>query len=161
MSTISKEDYDKIYPGDHLVNHKEFKKHIDTSGIYSPFVLSMKLGNTEWMGSYNYAPTGFREVSLEEFAQKQFDGFPILHEQRQLFHENDGTKLERMIPASFTFYSGDCGYAMERDYWKKTVRYYLFEKCKHNWVYTRNLGRCYNEYQCDNCGAINAVDSGD
>jgi hypothetical protein len=157
---ISKEDYDKIYLGDGLVNHQELKKHFDLSGIYSPFGLSIN-NDKSWMGSYNYAPVGFREVSIEEFAQKRFDGHPIIHEHRQLFHNHDGSKLGKMISADFTIYSGDCGYAIERDYWKKTVRYYLFEKCEHNWVYTRNLGRCYNEYQCDNCGAVNAVDSGD
>jgi len=161
MSKISKEDHDKIYPGDGMVNHREFGKHLDTNGLYSPFVFSMRLGETDWMGSYNHAPTGFREVSSEEFAQKQFDGFPILHEQRQLLQTSDGAKMERMIQADLTFYSGDCGYAMERDYWKKTVRYYLFEKCRHKWVHTRNLGRCYNEYRCDSCGAIDAVDSSD
>jgi hypothetical protein len=28
-------------------------------------------------------------------------------------------------------------------------------------VHTRNLGRCYNEYKCEHCGELNAVDSGD
>lgn len=31
----------------------------------------------------------------------------------------------------------------------------------HNWVYVKNLGKCYNQYKCSKCGAINNVDSSD
>jgi hypothetical protein len=158
---LSKEDHDKIFPEAGLVNHQEFKKRFNTGGLYSPFVLASHLDDMAWFGSYNYAPIGFREITVEEFAQKRFEGFPILHEDRQLFYANDGTKFEKRIDATITLFSGNMGYALERDYWKKTVRYYAFEKCKHNWVYTRNLGRCYNEYVCEHCGSVNQVDSSD
>lgn len=29
----------------------------------------------------------------------------------------------------------------------------------HHWVYVENLGRCYNRYKCEHCGAVNDVDS--
>jgi hypothetical protein len=157
---ISQEDYDKIYPGDGMVNHLELRKHLNIEGLYSPFGLSIK-DDKSWMGSYNYAPVGFREVILEEFAQARFDGSLLIHQHRQVFYQHDGTKLDKMVSADFTFYSGNCGYAIERNYWEKTVRYYLFEKCVHDWVHTRNLGKCYNEYKCEKCGTYNTVDSGD
>ena len=31
----------------------------------------------------------------------------------------------------------------------------------HEWVFDKNLGRCYNRYRCTLCSAINDVDSSD
>lgn len=36
------------------------------------------------------------------------------------------------------------------------------ENCDgHNWVFSKNLGKCYNQYKCSKCGKINNVDSSD
>jgi hypothetical protein len=32
---------------------------------------------------------------------------------------------------------------------------------KHEWVETKNLGRCYNQYECKKCGSIHKIDSSD
>jgi hypothetical protein len=35
-------------------------------------------------------------------------------------------------------------------------------ECSHrNHVHVRNLGRCYNEYRCTDCGTVFSIDSGD
>lgn len=34
-------------------------------------------------------------------------------------------------------------------------------KCIHEMGFSRNLGRCYNEYKCTKCGMIQTVDSSD
>ena len=34
-------------------------------------------------------------------------------------------------------------------------------KCVHTMEFSRNLGRCYNEYKCSKCGKIENVDSSD
>lgn len=31
----------------------------------------------------------------------------------------------------------------------------------HEWQFAKNLGRCYNQYQCIHCQAVQNVDSGD
>jgi hypothetical protein len=33
--------------------------------------------------------------------------------------------------------------------------------CEHDWQFSRNLGRCYNEYICRKCNAVDKVDSSD
>ena len=39
---------------------------------------------------------------------------------------------------------------------------HVSEKCEgHQWIFTRNLGRCYNEYRCARCGKLSEVDSSD
>ncbi len=36
-----------------------------------------------------------------------------------------------------------------------------YESCDHVWKFDVNLGRCYNQYKCTKCGALEQVDSGD
>jgi len=158
---IKPDNYEKIFPGEGLVNHQEFEKQANTGGIYSPFVLALQINDLDWMGSYNYSPTGFTEISTEEFSQKQFEGFPVLHTQRQLIYNNDGSPLQKMIVADMTFFSGCCGYAIERSYYEKTIKYYVFEKCSHSWLHTKNIGKCFNEYTCQKCKSVKQVDSSD
>lgn len=35
------------------------------------------------------------------------------------------------------------------------------EGCYHDWKWVRELGRCYNLYECEICGREDRVDSGD
>lgn len=45
--------------------------------------------------------------------------------------------------------------------WGWVVEGSVNHKCIHEWRHTRNLGNCYNEYECTKCGSKKKVDSGD
>jgi hypothetical protein len=154
-------DKSKIYVGEGKVDHQELHKVVGHNGLVSPFGIQGMLGDMEWLGRYNVAPTNFREVEEAEFAQMHMDGYMVMTEERQLLEYHDGTKIPSRIHCTLFIHSGNCGYAIERDYWKKKVRYYRFDKCIHNWVHTEVLGRCYNRYTCSKCGEKQSIDSGD
>lgn len=130
-----------------------------------------------WMGEYNDAPPGWRQIDEKYLAQSTRFGreSPMKTESRQIMQNN------KLIPVTLYVYSDGTGVGIEIDYWghnadgvgyfylprpvnKKEllhVRWYTFERCKHNMEHTRNLGNCYNEYTCSKCGYIERIDSGD
>jgi len=67
-------------------------------------------------------------------------------------HNYPDTPENRHRYAHFTCLCGNCtgwGYVHES------------QTCVHDWEYSRNVGRCLNEYKCIHCGKLNQVDSSD
>ena len=128
-------------------------------------------------GSYNEAPSNWREISPDEFASKFF-GMPPLHcnhEYRQILMKDSKGK-EVYTPVRL-FWSGLdlTGVAMVHEYWTKTLRHFAFG-CEHDYVelseaemqrwekqtggkFTR--GNCFHNYRCKKCHALTSVDSSD
>ncbi len=120
---------------------------------------------------YNELPPNFREITEKEFAQSHFFTYGFERfENRQCFRDADGKDLDRMIEVDLFFMFDKTGYAMERDFWAGTIKYYKFG-CQHNYeqlsqdeCHKRKImhfGMCYHVYECSECGHIQAVDSSD
>ena len=130
----------------------------------------------EKFGGYSWCPPNFQPCEPGEF-WSFFGSYgtvcPQEHRQFVLPDEVPTEKVHRAMgskPMSSVhmFYgSGDKGYAVVVDYWdydeNKPVpyvpRFFKFYLCDHEIKHTRNLGNCYNEYQCTKCGWTYNIDS--
>jgi len=120
-------------------------------------------------GGYNDPPPNFQPCDPDEFHHWFSSyGFFANREFRQFVVPGGPNKW---VESVYLYYGkGDAGYATFYTYeyspeskagYKYTVHYYKFYICDHEVKHTRNLGRCYNEYQCTKCGWTYAVDSSD
>lgn len=53
------------------------------------------------------------------------------------------------------------GFVLLSEYARGRVHYGTFAFCEHAHVETKNLGRCYNRYDCRDCGLSWTIDSSD
>lgn len=128
----------------------------------------------EW-GDYNDSLPNLTELTTEDFAQSGFFTWSITGVE---FRQIDPKKLNeaKLLYGIFTTYTGarifyvgspnENGFVMVNDYWAKTVRYFRFTKCEHDYedVTGKNgkpVWNCYHYYKCRKCGQQNEVDSSD
>ena len=115
----------------------------------------------DW-GRYNDPPPGLQEITFEEFAQSGFFTWCLeKFETRYVDLSRAGNEnLTGWIHLRM-FYTnhGDC-YAMSGDYWGKTVRFFKFAKCYHDYQEIGSRGwNCYHVCKCTKCGEIWEYDS--
>lgn len=79
------------------------------------------------------------------------------------YHENQLVRSETDL-GSLTFEvfhkNSYRGIALVTDYWAGKVYYFKFG-CSHPNDKQTNIGRCYNQYDCPDCGRSKKIDSGD
>ncbi len=106
---------------------------------------------------YNDPPVALREISAEEFAKCSVTNhIPSHMEFRQMWLNS---KLEKcmsspdgkMISAQLFWMADDTGYAISTDYWKGTIRYFLFG-CNHD-LEQKKFDASTQEYNCKKCHA--------
>lgn len=126
-------------------------------------------------GGYNDSLPNLTELTTEEFAQSGFFTWSITGiEFRQIHPEK--LNEANLLGEKFTTHTGaniffvgspyENGFVLIRDYWNKTVRYFRFTKCEHDYeeVTGKNgkpVWNCYHYYVCRKCGQRNEVDSSD
>lgn len=127
----------------------------------------------EW-GNFNDSLPNLTELTAEQFSQSGFFTWPISGiEFRQIepsrFNIGKIFTPVKCYTAAIVFYVGspnENGFVMVNDYWAKTVRYFRFTKCEHDYedVTGKNgkpVWNCYHYYVCRKCGQRNEVDSSD
>jgi hypothetical protein len=122
-------------------------------------------------GKFNDPPTGFKEITPEQFAQS---GFFTWCKVNMEFRQIDSARIKPdvlLFPAKYmlavTMFYMNHGehFAIGNDYWEKRVRYFTFAECYHDWkeISPKEAGgpayNCYHYYKCTKCGAKNEVDS--
>jgi len=124
-------------------------------------------------GRYNDSLPNLIEITAEEFAQSGFFTWCLqAYETRQILPENLAnakllTPIKTYLGAQIFYFGSpnEDGFVMANDYWAKSMRYFKFAKCHHEYeeVSGASLGRpqwnCYHYYKCKKCGNINEVDS--
>lgn len=116
-------------------------------------------------------PPNFREISEKEFAQsKYFTYSPKFVEFRQvndpkavsLFKWGEpGRERSHVFDVRLYYFYDGTGLGIVGDYWGGRVRYFSFAVCEHLNRTERNIGRCLNEYICNECGFKETIDSSD
>jgi hypothetical protein len=122
-------------------------------------------------GGFNNAPPGFKEITVEQFAQSGFftwckEGLEF----RQIYLTPEQQKdMLSPVPYGFSitmFYMNhDEHFAIGHDYWGKKVRYFTFADCYHDWkeISAKEAGKpafnCYHYCKCTKCGASWEYDS--
>lgn len=133
----------------------------------------------EWLQKFgvhdfNTAPVGWREIHLQEYAQKAHSYSPQFIDFRQMLRLQDGTELKRMIQGTLWFYSDGTGLMVEFEYTKLVngrygfePRYYAFG-CAHIWgaaltpeEQARLIDQHDHGYKCQKCGYFEMVNSSD
>lgn len=127
----------------------------------------------EW-GNFNDSLPNLTELTEADFAQSGFFTWCITGlEYRQIKPEsfNAGKVFTpvKCYTAAKIFYVGspnENGFVLINDYWAKTVRYFRFTKCEHDYeeVTGKNgkpVWNCYHYYKCRKCGKNHEVDSSD
>lgn len=126
-------------------------------------------------GGFNDAPPNLREITAKEFAQSGFFTWTIIGiEYRQITSEqfNKGNifkPVNTIVPCHLFFLNSayDSGFIILNDYWGKTIRYFKFAECVHDYkeITAAEAGKrafnCYHYYRCTICGQQNEVDSSD
>lgn len=126
-------------------------------------------------GPHNEVPTGFREITEEEFSKSYFFHYtPEEHEFRQfVIPDPEGKhRYGNCVKGVhlYRFFDGT-GIALVSEYWEGKVRYFKFG-CQHDYSVTlspeecrsRNIphyGNCYHVYECSKCKHVLAQDSSD
>lgn len=125
----------------------------------------------EKWGRFNDPPTGFKEITAEQFAQS---GFFTWCKEKMEFRQIDPERIDqsKLLSPIKTFFAitmfymnhGE-HYAIANDYWDKKVRYFTFADCYHDWkeISPAEAGgpayNCYHYYKCSKCDAHWEVDS--
>jgi len=123
----------------------------------------------------NAVPTGFREITAEEFAKSYFFTYDPEATERRQFHPSpvtDATGKSPLCNAILYHYFDGTGIVMMQDYWAGKVRYFAFG-CAHEYEHDsqkaldlcRERGitmyRCDHARLCTKCGHLMVVDSSD
>jgi len=120
----------------------------------------------KWGGHYNHLPPNVREISFEEFAQSGFftwckEGMEF----RQVsFKDVDPKNLLKPVSdglhsITMFYMNHDSHFIMMSDYWGKTVRFFTFTDCYHEYDCGVGTGNCLHLYTCKKCGYKWEVDS--
>ena len=133
----------------------------------------LKAHEKEW-GNYNDAPTGFTEITAEEFAQSGFFTWcKEAIEFRQicrfngakLFNQTEGKKSlhgwDKMLAVTMFFMNHGDHYAVANDYWASKVRYFKFATCFHDYQELTSTRMCWHVCKCTKCGHVWEYDSSD
>lgn len=64
-------------------------------------------------------------------------------------------------PAEYTAHKENCGHEVEYKYMLGRPGHFEMRTRRVQDVTVRNIGRCYNEYTCNECGCTWSVDSSD
>lgn len=119
-------------------------------------------------GGFNDFPPGWREVSMEDFAQSDyFTWNPKFEEFRQML--NPEQRNEPAVSARLWWMHDNTGYALVQDYWGKKVKFFKFG-CKHAYetgealekeLSNRNikLGQHDHALFCVKCKSLTIIDS--
>lgn len=122
-------------------------------------------------GRFNDPPTGFKEITAEEFAQS---GFFTWCKTKTEYRQVDPTRIDHskmlspvdaMLAIQMFYMNHGEHYAISNDYWGKKVRYFTFADCYHEWkeISPAEAGgpayNCYHYYKCTKCNARWEVDS--
>jgi hypothetical protein len=122
-------------------------------------------------GRFNDPPTGFKEITAEQFAQSGFFTWcNTAKEFRQVDPERiDKTKMltpvKTMLAIQMFYMNHGEHYAIANDYWAKMIRYFTFADCYHDWkeISAKEAGKpaynCYHYCKCTKCGANYEYDS--
>jgi hypothetical protein len=117
---------------------------------------------------YNDAPSGWREISEEEFAKSSFFTYSFRYtETKQI---RCLPQYESMLAVRLFYMRDHTGYGMAHDYWGGRIRYFRFG-CVHKWKELsqkecgkRSIGhhgRCFHVEECSECKHVRSYDSGD
>lgn len=137
--------------------------------IYSKFVSSHDPEHEKEWGRYNDSLPNLIELTTEQFAQSSFFIYAFTaHEFRQIRAEefNKGkifSPIKGQLVSVQIFYiksPSEAGFILMNNYWDKTVRYFTFTKCLHEYKGVKT-GNCLYQYTCTKCGASYEVDSSD
>lgn len=120
-------------------------------------------------GRYNDCPSGFIEITAEEFAHSGFFIWCIeMVEHRQILNRvPKGIPFEGMLSITLFFMNNGIHFGIANDYQNKKVRYFKFAKCFHNYVEIsaaeagKPAFRNYHYYKCTLCGDQTEMDSSD
>ena len=119
---------------------------------------SRELPNLQWMTSEEFAGSGFFLYAPGTFFYQTFGG-PNKSDNHAQCPEGFDSRYTHYAKA---FIDDDCqGYLIVADRSAKKMAFASFAFCKHENCTGRNLGRCYNEYKCNDCGYTHTVDSSD
>lgn len=125
--------------------------------------LLSKYRDEPWFGRYNVAPAGWKEVSVEEFAElyPRLLGNPVGMESRQIFRDLHGNKITAAFGLCI-FYSDRNGFMIAQPRrGEKQVKFYMFNACEHDWKPTGNAGKQWYELQCSKCDRTWTIDTSD
>lgn len=123
---------------------------------------------------YNCPPEGFAEITEKEFVQHSgfFDYIPMLIEHRQIYVDKDlkSNRSGTMLDIVMYWMDKYGGYALKREYWEGTIRYFKFgcthenrrelsqKECNERGI--AHFGMCWHVEECK-CGKISSYDSSD
>jgi len=121
-----------------------------------------KIAHTKAYGDYNSFPPNWREVTAEDIATKCLVRIytPKITEYRQIGSLKPGSPP--VMACTLWFFHDGTGYAVHYDYWKKTIRYFMFARCIHTYkALSRPAGNRsgLHEEQCTQCDYINSYDT--
>ena len=119
---------------------------------------SRTLPNLRWMTAEEFARSRFFMYAPGTFFYQTFGGpnYDDNHAQCPEGFNKDHTHYAK------AFINGDMsGDIIMADYHTQKLAFGHFEFCPHTACTSRNLGRCYNEYPCSDCGYSYSVDSSD
>lgn len=135
---------------------------------YSKFVSAHDPEHEKEWGRYNDSLPNLIELTIEQFAQSTFFTYAFAaHEFRQidskLFNQGKIFKAVKGLVSVQIFYINApdvAGFILMNNYWDKTVRYFTFTKCLHEYKGVKT-GNCLYQYTCTKCGYTYEVDSSD
>lgn len=119
---------------------------------------SRRLPNLKWLTAEEFAASHFFMYGPGTFFHQTFGGpnKSDNHEQCPVgFRHTQAHYAMAFINSDMT------GYLMLAEHHEKKLAFASFAFCKHENCTGRNLGRCYNEYTCQDCGYVHTVDSSD
>ena len=117
------------------------------------------------------APPNLKEITEGDFAQSLFFTYDPISIEYRTIPPDDLIKANVKPPTNggrpcvmtmrLYWFHDKTGVGLVSEYWEKRVRYFSFAECEHDMKHFRNLGNCYNEYQCSKCKYTQAIDSSD
>lgn len=125
----------------------------------------------ETVGGYNYYPPNMTEITVEEYERMFHSLCLYAYETRQPMREEDGQNISTLnifwFPNGHYVAMGSIyiPFHQRTEEQKKNgyqeVKFYKGFICEHKNITGKNLGRCWNEYTCKDCGFHYEVDSSD
>jgi hypothetical protein len=105
-------------------------------------------------GDWNHIPQPWKEVEIDEVLRTLmiYDFETDLRQPKELNYST----------LRIFWFSGE-GYGITQEWDNKRGWFFKAYRfgCEHKKTLTKNLGRCYNEYTCKECGYVWTIDSSD